>query len=662
MNRYYFENLEASMFRSRATISASAICFSLMILSNTSVAAPIITWEVENGFRYFKRANDYREILRIYNSEKSAANPKPTALQLESALEKVAAQQGEFNGIEGNDRRLGWAASIYLHTCARQPDHMHRNCELEDHESYLEPKGTRIILHVGGVASGNCEWKIDGAVVGTAKCNDADNTGLLKPVTTKVSYNEKHSVTVAPSSGAAIVGEIIVKDILIVSFGDSFSAGEGNPEKPVNFSNDFADYGESSRHGRGLFKIVDNFPVRPPGPQFWKDSAANWTNSQCHRSLYSQHTKAALQYSLEHPHLTVTYLNYSCTGAEVYEGILNAWWARDVENDLWDDAPQMVKALRDLCDDPAAYKETQWSKGDRKDADFDSKIAAFARCGKLNRKIDALLLSIGGNDIGFANMIVNSAINAQMSDPRFLGARPWVYGLWRAVAKPETYATGKAKAKSLIPPRYRVLSKQLNDYLEVAPEKVVLSAYPDVSTDEKGNTCQAPNVGMDVHSIFAMNNPRASDDSEAFVDFLHDFMRDQASSQKWNFADQHLQAGSPNNFKGHGLCAKNEDALEAASMKFPRPTLPGSPPFQWKPFIPEHYSPYTTRNRWLVTPNDAYLTTNYLDPHRSMVDPVQPVYASTLSGAFHPNALGHAALADSVLVQLRRVLKDYDTQ
>src|SRR6202022_2163732 len=126
----------------------------------------------------------------IYNSKKTAENPKPTALQLEVALEEAAVQQRKFNGIEGSDRRLGWAASVYLHTCARQQDHMHRNCALEDHESYLEPKSTRIILRVEGIASGDCEWNVDGVVVGTAKCNDADNTGLLKPVATKVSYNE----------------------------------------------------------------------------------------------------------------------------------------------------------------------------------------------------------------------------------------------------------------------------------------------------------------------------------------------------------------------------------------------------------------------------------------------------------------------------------------
>lgn len=652
------KDLEIFMFWGRATISASIIWLALVILPGTAIAAPTITWEVENGFRYFKRASDYREVLQVYNSEKSAANPKPTSLQLEIALEKAAARLG-FNGIEGIDRRLGWAASIYLHTCARLPDHMHRHCELADNESYLEPKGTRIVLHVEGIASGDCQWKVDGTVAGTAKCNDAEHVGPLKPVTTNVSYNEKHSVTVAPSSGPAITGEITVRDILIVSFGDSFSAGEGNPEKPASFSNDFSDYTRSSRHG-GILKIVDNFPVRASGPQFWVESAANWTNSQCHRSLYSQHTKAALQYALEHPHLSVTYLNYSCTGAEVYEGILNAWWARDVSDTFWDDAPQMVKALRDLCDDPAPFKETQWSKGDRNDAHFNSTMAKFAKCGKLVRKVDALLLSIGGNDVGFANMIANSAVNAQIGSGPFRGARPWIYGLWRAASEPQSFAAGKTKARNLIPSRYRELSKQLNAYLDLAPEKVVLSAYPDVSTDENGKTCQTSNTGMDVHSIFGMNNPTASDDSEAFVDFLHDLMKDQASKQRWNFADQHLQAGSPNNFRGHGLCAKDDDALASVSMKFPRPTLPGSPPYQWRPFTPEYYSPYTARNRWLVTPNDAYLATNYLDRNLSAADPVQPVYASTLGGSFHPNALGHAALADSVLIQLRKVLSGYD--
>jgi hypothetical protein len=56
------------------------------------------------------------------------------------------------------------------------------------------------------------------------------------------------------------------------------------------------------------------------------------------------------------------------------------------------------------------------------------------------------------------------------------------------------------------------------------------------------------------------------------------------------------------------------------------------------------------------------LATNYLDRNVAEADPVQPLYAATLSGAFHPNALGHAALADSVVVQLSKVLAGFDGQ
>ena len=624
------------------------------------MAAPAIRWEVENGFRYLRNAKDFREIARIYKEEQRS-HPQPSALQLELALERATSRDNGFNSVSGADRRLGWAASIYLNTCGRQRDHTHASCELTDNESYLEPKTTRVILHVDGIASGTCEWTVDGVRLGTASCNDVDDQGGAQPQVATVTYGVKHDVTVTPAGGGSIAGEILVKDILIASFGNSYSSGEGNPERPVSFSNDFSDYGRSSRHG--IPPRVDQFPVRKPGPEFWGDNAANWTNSQCHRSLYSQHAKAALHYALEHPHVTVTFLNYSCTGAEVFQGILNSWWARDVSTDHWDDAPQLVKALRDLCKDRIPYMETQWSKGDRNDSHFNSKKADFPKCERLiDRKIDALLLSIGGNDIGFANMIANTTLNVPNTVP-LIYARPWVYGVWRKATRPQTFSEGRRKARQLLPSHYNELSKQLRAYLSLDTNRVVLSAYPDVSTNERGQTCQSKRLGMDVHAVFGMNNPDASNQSEAFVEFLHDFMKAQAAKQGWHFADQHFaNANAPNNFRGHGLCAKGApgelEPDKGISMQFPRPPLPQSPPFEWKPFYPILYAPYTQRNRWLVTPNDSYLATQYLDPHLDVFDPVQPLYSSTLSGSFHPNALGHAALADSVLLELRAILEN----
>jgi hypothetical protein len=637
--------------------------------SAASAATPTIRWEVENGFRYFKRASDFREMAKTYDEEKKN-NPKPTVLQLERAIENKVLNE-KFNDISGADRRLGWAASIYLDTCGRQEDHTHASCETGDKEPYLEPKSTNIILHIDGIASGTCEWRVDDVVLKTTNCNRKDDPPEIaaKPLVARVTYNAMHRIDVKPSGGDTITANLVVKDILIASFGDSFSAGEGNPEQPATLSSDFSDYNRSSRSG--FPAKVDEFPVREPlfqpGPEFFGDKAANWTNSQCHRSLYSQHARAALHYALEHPHVSVTFLNYSCTGAETYEGILNAWWARDVSQQFWDDAPQLVKALRDLCKDPDKYLNTEWSNGDRQDRHFNSGMANIPKCDAMrDRKIDALLLSIGGNDVGFANMISNAAIDIPQSGP-LKSARPWAYGIWRAATGPQTFDQGQAKAKALLPGRYRELDQQLKAFLALQSDQIVLSAYPDVSTDENGATCQKRNLGMDVHVVFGMNNPTASKQSAGFTRFLLGIMKSEAGKLGWHFADQHISNdGAPNNFTrddvghGHGICAAGPNGQNNASMTFPRPVLPHPEPFVWKPFDPVAWKPYSERNRWMVTPNDSFLTTNYLDRKIALDDPVQPLYASTMSGSFHPNALGHAALADSVLVELRKVLAAYE--
>jgi hypothetical protein len=633
--------------------------FSLEFVSKAFADGPTIDWEIENRFRYFKRASDFREIASVYNGLKTKSNQKPTALELEKALEKSAAD-GSFNRLSPGDRRNGWAASVFLNTCGRQPDHRHASCKLENGDEYFIPRKANVLLRVSGIPGGSCEWRIDGAVVDRKPCDKDASASNIR-------YDEPHTVSVQPAGGAAITNSLLLKDFLILSFGDSYSSGEGNPEQPIELvSYSFNDYNRSSRIG----PIVQHFPVRedmgtvqPFDRKFFGDLAASWTNTQCHRSLYSQHTKAALHYALEHPHLSVTYANYSCTGAQVYEGILNAWRGRDeMRDNSFDDAPQLVKALRDLCGQHDRYSNTDWTKDDPNDADFDSKVAVFPPCPTAPiKKIDAILLSIGGNDVGFAKMIVNSAVDAPRVFPK---ARSLIYGLWRKAEAPQTFATGLTLANSLIPAGYRVLSAQLTSKLSVAPDKIVLSAYPDASTDESGEICKLPNVGMDVHSILGMKNPKASLDLANFTKQFHQIMQTESHRQGWRFADQYLvETGAPNSFtrdvegKGHGLCARGPAPSIEGQVGFPRPPeTPGAPPFKWEPFSPVSWRAYSERNRWLVTPDDAFLTTNYHQPDTDPNDEVQPLYAALLSGSFHPNALGHSAIADSVLIELRKVL------
>jgi hypothetical protein len=632
-------------------------CVSIVLLWNAiyiiqpvpaSADQPTIRWKIVNRFRYFQKATDFQAVENVYETLKTPQNLRPTVLQLEQALEN----QGNFNGVRGSATLDGWAASIFKNTCGREIDHRYSQWPMENGDSYLKPTKANLILQAEDLSAATCEWRVDGAVIDTKPC--------AGPVTAQnVSYEGQHTLEVRPSGAAPISIQVELKDILIVSFGDSFSAGEGNPEKPVRFSDADKIYDNYIGSSNG-----QEFPVREDlyhPPRLFFDAV--WSNPQCHRSMYSQHTRAALQYALEHPHLSVTLLNYSCTGAEVYEGILNAWWGRDdVKPADYDDAPQLVKALRDICLHTEAYENTRWAGGDRNDNDFNSRPARFPKCASFVRNhVDVLLLSIGGNDVGFANMIANAAVNARKMSGRFFRARKWVWGLWRAATRPQSYDQGLVLAEKRIPQRYRALGTMLKDYLRISPGQIIVSAYPQLIYDEKGNLCKADNDGMDVHDILGMWDPETPPRSGNSVTKFNQLIKHAAENQHWRLADQHVVDGAPNSFSkdaagvGHGLCAAGPTSSPELSMNFPRPD-PGETPYNWRPFQPQDWKPYSARNRWFVTPNDAFLTTDYHKRTIELYDVVKPLYAATLSGSFHPNALGQAAVADSVLSKLREAL------
>jgi hypothetical protein len=610
-----------------------------------------IRWEIENRFRYFKKTSDFRAIAKVYDQLKTPQNPKPSVLLLEQSLEK--------QGLPGGDPINGWAANIFENTCGVEPDHTYASCQMENGDHYLQPVTANLILYADGFGTNTCEWLIDDAAVATVPCN--------QPATAKnIKYDVRHKLEVQPTGGAPQSVDITLKDILLVSFGDSFSAGEGNPEKPVRLQDNVYDNYGNSWFGHDFPVREDLATGQADQNVFFGRLAAGWTNPQCHRSMYSQHTKAALQYALEHPHVTVTFINYSCTGAEVYEGILNAWWGRETDaRGNTDDAPQLVKALRDLCKEPGPYKNTNWSNYNRTDADFNDKAATFQKCPSLIRNVDILLLSIGGNDVGFANMIVNSAVDVPTMGPLAKG-RSLIYGLWRDAAQPQTFDQGWTLAQDRIPKRYAVLNEMLEKNLAVSAGKIILSVYPQIGFDETGKRCKAGTLGMDVHKIFGMNAQGFSS-SEKFTDEFYGIMKRTANAQHWLVADQHVaQDKAPNNFTndavgmGHGICAEGPTYSAGGTMQFPRPKLGTEPPYVWRPFAPHSWNPYSARTRWFVTPNDAFLATNFHHTLFDLDDPVQPVLAATWSGAFHPNALGYAALADSVLVKLREALSAYE--
>jgi hypothetical protein len=84
----------------------------------------------------------------------------------------------------------------------------------------------------------------------------------------------------------------------------------------------------------------------------------------------------------------------------------------------------------------------------------------------------------------------------------------------------------------------------------------------------------------------------------------------------------------------------------------------------WEPYNPALFQPYAARRRWFRTPNDAFLTGNFHVAGSVMQKVLklqsfswfQVLLAATYSGAFHPSAEGHAAIADAVVERARGVL------
>jgi GDSL-like lipase/acylhydrolase family protein len=85
--------------------------------------------------------------------------------------------------------------------------------------------------------------------------------------------------------------EFTLRDIVVASIGDSYSSGEGNPDK-------------------------NNDSPFPPGNEEWKDA-------QCHRSASGWPFRAALE--LESRTTSVTFLSFACSGAEVRDLIFTGY-------------------------------------------------------------------------------------------------------------------------------------------------------------------------------------------------------------------------------------------------------------------------------------------------------------------------------------------------
>ena len=151
---------------------------------------------------------------------------------------------------------------------------------------------------------------------------------------------------------ATVGTRITVEDTLLVALGDSFGGGEGNPE-------------------------------RPGDPATWADSGAtdrtqqDVDHEQAHRSSLAAAAQAALELERRDPRSSVTFVFLAASGASIDAGLLGP------------------------PEDVAATDTSGFRGGLQPQLDEMEEILGCEE-GSCLRSVDALTMSVGGNDIEFS--------------------------------------------------------------------------------------------------------------------------------------------------------------------------------------------------------------------------------------------------------------------
>ncbi len=627
-----------------------------------------IEWQVVNRFRLFRDPASFKRHESAWRQYLLHVDGRGLAAHETEALASRTSVLGSEHVL--NDRHIaftrmlrqnfdwrGWAAQASGGLCYDQESRRHSACGGID--AYLNPPGHGIELWLTALgrepvpAGQSCEWRIGGRVAATAPCGERVSGPKVA-----LPYPAGAEISVAVIGDQPIMLQAKVRDIVIVGLGDSFASGEGNPEVPVEFA-------EARRH-RNLY------PRRKADDT---TGSAQWTDRLCHRSPYGHQFRAALQIAIENKQAAVAFLDYSCSGAGVEEGILGPqqYVERESKTEVETQPTavplsggtkdsQIYRLLREVCLEKPKEKNDLWTCPDE----------------QYRRNIDFVFLSVGGNDIGFANVVAWATLRE--------GASAMIAKFFGATVSAKQFAENM---REVLPGAYARLAKAFEAALPVYSagdkvfdaSRVVLTAYPDPVTDETGNICKAggeeeedlypANQALDGFSSWLVAGSRRLSAVHESLGTLHKTMRDLAGDHGWTFAGRIF---AERMFEGHGFCARNpEFALDPPEVLMipcwgdaDRPTLSCQSSWtgevkQWRPYNPatQNY-PYALRQRWVRSFNDAYMAINQkvVDRDGKIDERTSAGVFSETTGALHPTAEGHAAMADALLLDVRPIVKE----
>ena len=329
-------------------------------------------------------------------------------------------------------------------------------------DSYINPKAWTVDFNgcAGLPPQSVLRWEIDGQPLSETRCSFSRDFPALQI------YVVKLSATTPDGQTNTAEASVTLRDLFIVSIGDSFGSGEGNPDKP--------------RH---------------------QLKRARWVDEPCHRSALAGPALAAALAEQFDPHSAVTFISFACSGA-VMEHLLTSTQqkgSRLVQ-------PQLPKV--------------------------------FEAAGQ--RTIDALLVSIGGNDVQFSTLVLKCIkLRHADTDP---GANQIINdGL------------------AALPAKFGALAQRLNDPANTARvANVFITQYPDLVRDEDRDFCDHSTPVTEL--LFAINGAESEWALNKVVVPLNEAIQSAATTFGWNYVDGILSkfGGDSSDHIAHGFCSGDQ--------------------------------------------------------------------------------------------------------
>jgi len=517
---------------------------------------------------------------------------------------------------------------------------------------YVFPESTRIRVRSIDDLQGRCSWRIER---GNQAAVEAPCTESV--VLDRVLLGTNVIVRRSIDSGVEHREPILIETRRILALGDSYASGEGNPDAPTRWA-------QTSVEDTGL-KWLDDKKLR--------SADARWWDNDCHRSFWSNQNLAAMWVASRHPKTHWVFMQYSCSGAEILDGMMVAQSSPPGESKGDIGRSQLAQAAADLCVsnqlDPIApddeFRKTVHDVVNRKNhklffaQTLRRKGLDLQRCRNSGGTIpDLVLLSIGGNDIGFAALAVHA-----------IGPSKFQFGLLQAFAQnshevcPEgaRYGCTPTDVTTIgqLPRRYGLLKEAMTWSFGARQSPMIQVNYPDPLKTRDGTFCgDEPGTNLDGPWTAAARLVPFRFGGKWHYNILEGEARllSNGAIRRLNASVASSKPGArlvdvADAFHGHSWCdSRSSEDLQPLS-------LPSFAPkdVRWSCSMdnkeqnasPACFRPYAPTQRFIRTLNDSILT-------------LSREGESGISGAMHPNVFGHAAIAERLAHEIEVTLRVAD--